>query len=79
MHPGQRNKADSRNDRLRNQRPPTDRLDRVNCVLSLPLAERRAYVERLGKLRPRAKHVGRVVGDELNDLWRAADFDEPLE
>ncbi len=30
----------------------------VNRVLSLPLAERRAYVERLGKLRTRAKRVG---------------------
>jgi hypothetical protein len=48
----------------------------VNCVLSLPLAERRAYVERLGKLRSRAKHVGWGVEDELNDRWHAADFDE---
>ena len=48
----------------------------VNCVLSLPLAERRAYVERLGKLRLRTKHVGWGVEDEFNDLWHAADFDE---
>jgi hypothetical protein len=48
----------------------------VNCVLSLPLPERRAYVERLGKLRSRAKHVGWGVGDEFNDRWHAADFDE---
>jgi hypothetical protein len=48
----------------------------VNCVLSLPLAERRAYVERLGKLRLRTKHVGWSVEDEFNDLWHAADFDE---
>src|SRR5215469_8926647 len=48
----------------------------VNCVLSLPLAEQRAYVERLGKLRSRAKHVGWGVEDELNDLWHAADLDE---
>jgi len=47
----------------------------VNRVLSLPLAERRAYVERLGKLRSRAKHVGWGVEDELNDLWHAAHFD----
>jgi hypothetical protein len=47
----------------------------VNCLLSLPVAERRAYVERLGKLRARAKHVGWGVEDELNDLWHAADFD----
>ena len=51
----------------------------VNRVLSLPLAERPAYIERLGKLRIRAKRVGWGVEDELNDLWHAADFDEPLE
>jgi hypothetical protein len=51
----------------------------VNRVLSLPLAERRAYVERLGKLRTRAKRVGWGVEDELNDLWHAADFDEQPE
>jgi hypothetical protein len=51
----------------------------VNHVLSLPLAKRRAYVERLDKLRLRAKHVGWGVEDELNDRWHAADFDEQLE
>src|SRR5262249_598849 len=51
----------------------------VNHVSSLPLAERRAYVERLGKLRSRAKQVGWGVEDELNDLWHAAEFDEQLE
>jgi hypothetical protein len=51
----------------------------VNRVLSLPLAERRAYVDRLGKLKARAKRVGCGVEDELNDLWHAADFDEQLE
>ena len=51
----------------------------VNGVLSLPLAERRAYVERLGKLRTRAKRVDWGVEDELNDLWHAADFDEQPE
>ena len=51
----------------------------VNRVLSLPLAERRAYVERLGKLRTRAKRVGWGVEDELSELWHAADFDEQLE
>jgi hypothetical protein len=51
----------------------------VNFVLSLPLAERRAYVERLGKLRSRARHVGWGVEDELNDIWYAADFDEQRE
>ncbi len=44
----------------------------VNRVLSLPLAERCPYVERLDKLRLRRKHVGWVVED-------AADFDEQLE
>jgi hypothetical protein len=48
----------------------------VNCVLSLPPADRRAYVERLGKLRTRAKRVGWGVEDELNDLWHAADLNE---
>ena len=47
----------------------------VNRVLSLPLAERRAYVERLGKLRSRAKHVGWGVEDALNSLWYDSDFD----
>ena len=51
----------------------------VNFVLSLPLAERPAYVERLAKLRSRAKHLGWGVEDELNDRWYAADFDEQLE
>jgi hypothetical protein len=51
----------------------------VNRVLSLPLAERRAYVERLDKLRSRAKHVGWAVEHELNDRWHNADFDEGLE
>jgi len=51
----------------------------VNLVLSLPLAERPAYVERLAKLRSRAKHVGWGVEDELNDRWYSADFDEQLE
>jgi hypothetical protein len=46
----------------------------VNCALSLPLSEQRAYAERLGKLKPRAKHIG--WGDEFNDRWHAADFDE---
>ena len=51
----------------------------VNCVLSLPLAERRAYVERLGKLRARAKHAGWGVEDALKSLWYDSDFDEPRE
>lgn len=51
----------------------------VNRILSLPRAACRAYVERLDKLRTRAKRVGWGVEDELNDLWHAADFDEQLE
>ena len=51
----------------------------VKLVLDLPLAERRPYVERLDKLRSRAKHLGWGVEDELNDVWHAADFDEQLE
>jgi hypothetical protein len=51
----------------------------VNCVLNLPLAERRAYVERLDKLRSRAHNVGWGVEDELNELWHDADFGEQLE
>ncbi len=39
----------------------------VNFVLDLPLAERPAYVERLGKLRSRAKHLAWGVEDEIND------------
>jgi hypothetical protein len=50
----------------------------VNSVLNLPLAERSAYVERLGKLRSRARHIGWGVEDEINDLWHAADFGEHL-
>jgi hypothetical protein len=51
----------------------------MSRVLSSPLAERSRYIERLGKLRTRAKHVGWGVEDELNDLWHAADFDEQPE
>lgn len=51
----------------------------VNCVLSLPFAERCAYVERLGKLRARAKHVGWGVEDALNSHWYDSDFDEQRE
>ena len=48
----------------------------ANFVLSLPHAERGTYVERLNKLRSRAKHVGWDVQDELNDLWYTAGLDE---
>ena len=42
----------------------------VNCC---------AAVERLDKLRSRAKQVGWGVEDELNDVGHAVDFDEQLE
>jgi hypothetical protein len=48
----------------------------VNRVLSLPLGKRRAYVERLDKLRTRAKWVGWGVEDELNAVWHTVDFYE---
>jgi hypothetical protein len=48
----------------------------VSLVSDLPPAERGGYVERLDKLRSRAKHVGWGVQDELNDRWYAAAFDE---
>ena len=45
-------------------------------VLSLPPAERGTYVERLDKLRSRAREIGWGVEDELNDLWYAAGLDD---
>jgi hypothetical protein len=51
----------------------------VKRVLSLPLVERRVYVDRLDKLRTRAMGVGWGVENELNALWHAADFREHLE
>jgi hypothetical protein len=46
----------------------------LTFVLNLALAERVTYIERLDKLRLRARHVGWGVGDELNSLWYAADL-----
>ena len=48
----------------------------LKFVLSLPVAMRPAYLERLDQLRSRAKHVGGQLHDVLNDLWREADVDE---
>ncbi len=48
----------------------------LKFALNLPRAERAAYLERLDKLRSRARHVGWGVQDELNELWHAADLDE---
>ena len=42
------------------------RLSSVDCV---------TYLERLDRLRSRAKNVGWAVDEEFNDLWHAADLD----
>lgn len=47
----------------------------LNFVSNLPTPERSTYLERLDKLRSRSRHVGWGVGDNLNDLWYAADLD----
>ncbi len=49
----------------------------LNLVSKIPVTERHAYVERLDKLRSRARHVGWGVQEELNDLWHTAGLDEP--
>jgi hypothetical protein len=41
----------------------------LEIVSSLPPAERRTYLERLGRLRSRGKNVGWVVEEEFNSLW----------
>jgi hypothetical protein len=43
----------------------------LKCALTLPPAKRSTYLERLDKLRSRARHVGWGVQDELNSLWYA--------
>lgn len=48
----------------------------VELVLNLTSSERLAYVERLDKLRSRARTLGCGVGNELNSLWYAASLDE---
>jgi hypothetical protein len=45
-------------------------------VSSPPPAERTTYLERLDKLRSRARNVGWGVEEELNGLWHAAAPDE---
>ena len=45
-------------------------------VSSLPPAERTTYLDRLDKLRSRARNVGWEVEEELNGLWYAAALDE---
>ena len=49
----------------------------LKYTLNLPLAERSTYLERLDKLRSRARDVGWGVEDELNSLWYAAELDGP--
>ncbi len=44
----------------------------LEIISSLPPAERSAYLERLGRLRSRARNVGWVVEEEINSLWYAA-------
>jgi hypothetical protein len=46
----------------------------VQRVLDLPVAERRVYAERLGRLRSRASSVGWGVEDEFNNIWYEADL-----
>jgi hypothetical protein len=48
----------------------------LEFVSSLPPAERATYLERLDKLRPRGRHIGWGVEEELNSLWYAAALDE---
>ncbi|WP_091899033.1 hypothetical protein [Bradyrhizobium sp. Rc2d] len=44
----------------------------LELISSLPPAERAKYLERLDKLRSRARNVGWGVEEELNGLWYAA-------
>jgi hypothetical protein len=48
----------------------------LEFLSSLPAAERATYLERLDKLRSRARNVGWGVEEELNGLWYAAALDE---
>jgi hypothetical protein len=47
----------------------------LELVSSLPPAGRPTYLDRLDKLRARARNVGWGVEEELNSLWYAADLD----
>ncbi len=48
----------------------------LEFVSNLPPAERATYLERLDKLRSRARNIGWGVQDELNSLWYAVALDE---
>jgi hypothetical protein len=47
----------------------------LQYALKLSPAERSTYVERLNRLRSRARCLGWSVEDELNSLWYATEFD----
>jgi hypothetical protein len=51
----------------------------LEIVSSLPPAESRSYLERLGVLRSRAKNVGWIVEEEFNHLWCDAVDEQPGE
>jgi hypothetical protein len=51
----------------------------LEIVSSLPLTERSTYLERLDRLRPRARNVGWVVEEEFNSLWYEAVDEENSE
>ena len=46
----------------------------LEFVSKLRPTERTTYLARLDRLRSRAKHIGRGVEDELNDLWWTAEL-----
>lgn len=48
----------------------------LEIVFSLPLTVRTNHLERLDRLRSRARNVGWVVEEEFNSLWDAAATDE---
>ena len=48
----------------------------LKCVSNLPPAARTTYIDRLDKLRSRARHVGWGMQDELNSLWYATELSE---
>jgi hypothetical protein len=48
----------------------------LTSAMNLPPVERSTYLERLDKLRSRARHIGWGVQDELNSLWYATELDE---
>ena len=48
----------------------------MQCVLDLPAPQRRTFVERLGRLRSRARPVGWGVYDEFNSIWHEGGLDE---